>query len=274
MFENWGASSIKKRFQCAPDAFFQAVLQLAGARFFGRAVLTYESGSTRGFAHGRTETIRGATMEAQAAGEAMRRFQESCAASDEEVAEAAKALLQAVRVSCAAHKQVTARAMRGQGVDRHLLALRVLDQLHVDRPGSSPEEQLSALWRSPAWMLEYELSTSQTPLVQEFRAALPDTTCLALGGGFGPSCAGGVGVSYFLLDKFLYFHCSSNRTADSMAVCGAPAIRTCDISAPEGSPMAHAKAFSDAVTAVLLDLEHACRLARPGVWPGKRLSKL
>lgn len=283
-FERWGSSAIKQRFRCAPDAFFQGVLQMAGARFFGRAVLTYESGSTRAFAHGRTETIRGATMEAQAACEAMARFCEvlpassqdehavDAAGADDEVAEVAASLLEALSASCTAHKAVTGRAMRGQGVDRHMLALRVLDQLRVD--SASEPTELSALWRSPAWMLEYELSTSQTPLVQEFRAALPDTSCLSLGGGFGPSCPGGVGVSYFLLDKFLYYHCSSSRTADAEAECGAPGARIGDVVAAQGSPMAHARAFARCVTAVLLDLERACRVARPQLWRAQRTAKL
>lgn len=259
LWEGWGSDAIKKRFQCAPDAFVQAALQAASFRFFGRAVLTYESASTRAFAHGRTETIRSATLEAQALAELLQGEGEG---EGEGGAADPGAVLAALRLACEAHRERTRSAMRGAGVDRHMLALRVADAVAAgDDVGA-----VSPLWRSPGWMLEYELSTSQTPLVQEHWESLTSSDVLALGGGFGPSCAGGVGVSYFIIDRFLYFHVSSSRSADSPAACGAPEVEVGGLRAPAGSPLAHAHAFGRELRLVLGRLQAASSAVNPAAW--------
>jgi carnitine O-acetyltransferase len=55
----------------SPDSFIQQALQLAWFRDQGYVSATYESASTRGFLHGRTETIRSVTSESRAFVKAM-----------------------------------------------------------------------------------------------------------------------------------------------------------------------------------------------------------
>ena len=55
----------------SPDSFIQQALQLAWYRDQGYVTATYESASTRGFLHGRTETIRSVTSESRAFVKAM-----------------------------------------------------------------------------------------------------------------------------------------------------------------------------------------------------------
>jgi hypothetical protein len=50
----------------SPDSFIQQALQLAWYRDQGYVTATYESASTRGFLHGRTETIRSVTSDSRA----------------------------------------------------------------------------------------------------------------------------------------------------------------------------------------------------------------
>jgi carnitine O-palmitoyltransferase 2 len=53
-----------KRSKLSPDGLMQMVMQLAHYRVHKHTPSTYESASTAGFKHGRTETIRSATPEA------------------------------------------------------------------------------------------------------------------------------------------------------------------------------------------------------------------
>lgn len=55
----------------SPDSFIQQALQLAWYKDQGYVTATYESASTRGFLHGRTETIRSVTAESRAFVKAM-----------------------------------------------------------------------------------------------------------------------------------------------------------------------------------------------------------
>ncbi|OLY81656.1 Carnitine O-acetyltransferase, mitochondrial, partial [Smittium mucronatum] len=56
-FDAFGKNAVKK-LRVSPDAFAQMAVQLAYYRLFDQFVATYESASTRSFAHGRTETAR------------------------------------------------------------------------------------------------------------------------------------------------------------------------------------------------------------------------
>ena len=62
-----------KRSNLSPDGTMQMVLQLAHQRMHGYTPSTYESASMAAFKHGRTETIRSATIEAN---EFVARFQD------------------------------------------------------------------------------------------------------------------------------------------------------------------------------------------------------
>lgn len=60
--------------------------------------------------------------------------------------------------------------------------------------GESP-----AIFNDKAWKLDFRLSTSQTPVQR------------GPGGGFGPVCAEGYGLSYIVKEENLFFHISSWR---------------------------------------------------------------
>lgn len=85
-----------------PDTFVQMGIQLAGFRLWGRAVPTYESGHTRMFVQGRTETIRTVTNEVKAWLEATRN-------------EPDKVVFEKLKQAMARHKELSIAALTGQG---------------------------------------------------------------------------------------------------------------------------------------------------------------
>ncbi len=89
--------------------------QLAHYRMYGHSASTYESASTAGFRHGRTETIRSATSDSDAF---CRTFCDPAAS----VADLRAALEKAV----ATHGALTKDALTGKGWDRQLYALQKL----------------------------------------------------------------------------------------------------------------------------------------------------
>lgn len=87
-----------------PDIFVQMAIQLAGLKLYGEWVPTYESGHTRMFLHGRTETIRSVTAEVAAWLQAVK---DNAPRSD---------IYNKLNVAMAKHKDITMEALMGQGV--------------------------------------------------------------------------------------------------------------------------------------------------------------
>lgn len=156
-----------KRHKLSPDAFFQVALQLAYYRLHGHTCATYETGHTRLFALGRTETIRSASSASADFTKAM----DSPASSPQQRA----ALF---RVAVGAHSAYTKEAMEGGGVDRHLLGLRL-----IAREKSLP---LPALFHDPLYArsTHWRLSTSTVPMAHNCFPA------------FGPVIPDGYGLCY------------------------------------------------------------------------------
>ncbi|KAL8597550.1 hypothetical protein ACOMHN_033421 [Nucella lapillus] len=127
-FDQFGKGFIK-RCRLSPDAFIQMALQLTFYRLHKRPCATYETASLRRFQLGRTETIRSCSLDSHTFCQAM---------ENTSLAETSKAALlhQAVK----AHRKYTEEAISGQGVDRHLLGLKLAavecgqatTQLHQD----------------------------------------------------------------------------------------------------------------------------------------------
>lgn len=169
-FERWGVDAIKQ-WGLSPDGTVQAALQLANFNTNGgRTVSTYESASTAHFSAGRTETIRSASAQSAAFVRA--------AANGASPAEQ----LSLLRASTERHSELAREAASGQGIDRHLYALRCL--------GPS-----AALFTDPTYtaVTSNELSTSTLTDPYSRQAA------------FGPVHAGGYGVSYHLPKTDLRF---------------------------------------------------------------------
>ncbi|KAJ2085403.1 hypothetical protein IW138_006354 [Coemansia sp. RSA 986] len=132
-FEGYGSSWIKRAAKVSPDAFVQMALQLTYHRIHGEFAPVYETASTRQFLHGRTETVRSLTSEAADFVDTM----ESAASS---VADKYDALIRA----SARHQKLLREASAGQGIDRHILGLRMaylrLDPLPEEPPMSDEEK--------------------------------------------------------------------------------------------------------------------------------------
>ena len=112
-----------KRLKLHPDFFMQMAIQLAYHRMHGQFVATYETGHTRAFFHGRTDTVRTLSTESVAWVRAMQ---------DAGVPPAEK--LAALRAACDAHSEQVQRVLTGQGIDRHLLGLYIAAHLRGSEP--------------------------------------------------------------------------------------------------------------------------------------------
>ncbi|KAJ2603766.1 hypothetical protein EV177_006616, partial [Coemansia sp. RSA 1804] len=126
-FEGYGSNWIKRVAKISPDAFVQMALQLTYYRIHGELAPVYETASTRQFLHGRTETVRSLTSEAADFVEVM----ESGASS---TADKYDALVKAA----AKHQMLLREASAGEGVDRHILGLRMAYQRLEPLPSKSP----------------------------------------------------------------------------------------------------------------------------------------
>ncbi|XP_032997589.1 carnitine O-acetyltransferase-like isoform X1 [Lacerta agilis] len=103
-----------KRLRLSPDSVLQVALQLAYYRAHGELCATAESASLRRFHRGRTETIRSTTSAALA-------FVRAMADDDCQAPERLSLLKKAVEV----HSTLTEQALAGQGIDRHLLGMKL-----------------------------------------------------------------------------------------------------------------------------------------------------
>eukprot|EP00050_Salpingoeca_kvevrii_P014973 m.42369 g.42369 ORF g.42369 m.42369 type:complete len:621 (-) comp6090_c0_seq2:3152-5014(-) len=123
-FDGYGKNFFK-RLGLSPDACFQVVLQLAYHKMHGIPCATYETGQTRIFWGGRTETIRSCTTASAA----------FCDATDNR-AESPAHRQRLFREAVETHMSLTREACEGQGVDRHLLGLRRCAEEHgIDTQG-------------------------------------------------------------------------------------------------------------------------------------------
>ncbi|XP_014859790.1 PREDICTED: carnitine O-palmitoyltransferase 2, mitochondrial [Poecilia mexicana] len=174
-FKKGGKEQLKKS-KLSPDAIAQLSFQMAFLRQYGQTVATYESCSTAAFKHGRTETIRPATVHTRRCSHAFVR--EPCKHSVEE--------LRAMLNECSKyHGQLTKEAAMGQGFDRHLFALRYL--------ANSKGQSLPSLYTDPAYgAINHNIlstSTLTSPAVSL--------------GGFAPVVPDGFGVGYGVHDNWI-----------------------------------------------------------------------
>lgn len=137
-----------KRLGFSPDSYLQMAIQLAYTRLHGCARPTYESSMTRKFLHGRTETCRSLSSESVAWCRAMIDRKQQHQPKD------TNRCAELFRSAVTKHTKLVKEAVEGQGVDRHLLGLRmVLD----------PQEKKPLLFEDPAYSYSshWYLSTSQ-----------------------------------------------------------------------------------------------------------------
>ncbi|KAI9478378.1 MAG: acyltransferase ChoActase/COT/CPT [Benjaminiella poitrasii] len=177
-YQSFGKNLIKK-FKSSPDGFAQMAIQLAYYKMFGVSRPTYESGQTRKFQRGRTETSRTVSDETVAFVKVM----EDPHASNE-------AKINAFRTALKAQGQYMATAVNAHGVDRHLFGLK---------NSLKPNEETPALFKDPAYAYSshWYLSTSQ--LTSEHFD----------GYGWGQVVNDGFGVAYMIKNNALQFNIAS-----------------------------------------------------------------
>lgn len=180
-FERGGKEFLKKQ-KLSPDAVAQLAFQMAFLRQYGQTVATYESCSTAAFKHGRTETIRPASVFTKRCSEAFVR----------EPSQHSMGELQHMMAECSRyHGQLAKEAAMGQGFDRHLFALRYLA---TARGITLPE-----LYLDPAYQqINHNIlstSTLNSPAVRV--------------GGFAPVVPDGFGIAYAVHDDWIGCNVSS-----------------------------------------------------------------
>ncbi|CAN9500777.1 unnamed protein product [Ophioblennius macclurei] len=180
-FKRGGKNQIKKN-NLSPDAVAQLAFQMSFLRQYGQTVATYESCSTAAFKHGRTETIRPATVHTKRCAHAF--VNEPGKHSVEQ--------LRAMITECSKyHGQLTKEAAMGQGFDRHLFAMRYLS--------ASKGQALHSLFTDPAYAAINHNILSTSTLT---------SPAVSLG-GFAPVVPDGFGVGYGLHDDWIGCNVSS-----------------------------------------------------------------
>ncbi|KAJ1859767.1 hypothetical protein LPJ73_001700 [Coemansia sp. RSA 2703] len=190
-FENYGSNWVKRVAKVSPDAFAQLALQLTYYRIHGKFASVYETASTRQFLHGRTETVRSLSSESA---DFMRIMCDRASSSIDKY----EALVRASKK----HQILLRDASAGNGIDRHILGLRMayhrLDPLPGEKPLTDQEkEAIENFFNDPilAKSTNFQLSTSGL-----FPAYYLTHT------GFGcVSAERGYGVNYIIEPKRIKF---------------------------------------------------------------------
>nr|XP_046248578.1 carnitine O-palmitoyltransferase 2, mitochondrial [Scatophagus argus] len=177
-----GGKELLKKNKLSPDAIAQLAFQMGFLRQYGQTAATYESCSTAAFKHGRTETIRPATIHTKRCSHAF------VCQPDKHSVEQLKAMLN----ECSKyHGQLTKEAAMGQGFDRHLFALRYL--------AASKGQALDSLYTDPAYAAINHNILSTSTLT---------SPAVSLG-GFAPVVPDGFGVGYGVHDDWIGCNVSS-----------------------------------------------------------------
>uniref|UniRef100_A0A0K0F2F2 Carnitine O-palmitoyltransferase 2, mitochondrial (inferred by orthology to a human protein) n=1 Tax=Strongyloides venezuelensis TaxID=75913 RepID=A0A0K0F2F2_STRVS len=156
--------NLLKKCKVSPDSIMQLAIQLAYYKTYKQFVPTYESSSTAAFLKGRTECVRSATLQTKEAVLAINQGKSN--------------ILQLIRNASAVHYNLCKEAAMGQGVDRHLLGLKIMAEKY-NKPIPEFYENDTV-----KYMNHYVLSTS----------TLSSDTIIF--GGFGPVVPDGFGIGY------------------------------------------------------------------------------
>lgn len=188
-----------KRSALSPDGVMQMLLQVAHARAHGYTPSTYESASTAGFKHGRTEVIRSATPEAVAM---VKHFLDASKGHGDGLI----ARYEALSAATGKHRKITVDALMGKGVDRHLFALHKWSERLNIAPTPS-------IFTDPGYAIFKDIRLSTSTLASP---ALE-------GGGFGPVSRTSYGVGYGIEERGAHFHIMNykKQTTNSEVFAGA-----------------------------------------------------
>eukprot|EP00980_Cylindrotheca_fusiformis_P026451 scaffold16189_cov125-Cylindrotheca_fusiformis.AAC.7 len=184
-FHGYGSEFMKASGH-SPDAFVQAVIQLATFRLFGEQVGTYEATQVRPFLHGRTETTRSVSLESEAFIKTMGPVPKW----DEDDSTTRRNKLDLFRKSTAAHSQYTRIAAEAKGIDRHFFGLSML--LETD-------EMIPRLFEDPIFNYSKRWRVSTSHLTH------PNF----VNWGFGQVVPDGVGIAYSIHPRSCVFNISA-----------------------------------------------------------------
>lgn len=200
----WGKKEAKNVWKMSPDAFCQIAFHLAYFRLHGKVAPTYESCSTAAFWHGRTETIRSATNEMSALVHALPAVITAASSPSVLSTEQKEKFAAMVRAAATRHVQLAKEAAQGQGVDRHLLALKEIVKSEKDSAGL--EFFNDTLYEyGGTWLLS--TSNVSQPFMDWFN--------------FGPVTGDGYGIGYNILEEEIHIgvsclSASSQANTESM----------------------------------------------------------
>jgi carnitine O-acetyltransferase len=177
-YKSFGKNVIKK-FKCSPDGFVQMAIQLGYYKMFGVSRPTYESGQTRKFQRGRTETCRSVSTESIAFVKAM---EDTSLTNEQKIATFRNALK--------SQGAFMAGAVNNRGVDRHMFGLK--NSLKADE--AKPD-----LFVDPAFAHSCHWFISTSQLSSEHFD----------GYGWGQVADDGFGCAYMIKNNALQFNCAS-----------------------------------------------------------------
>ncbi|KAG5456996.1 MAG: Choline/Carnitine o-acyltransferase-domain-containing protein, partial [Olpidium bornovanus] len=209
-YRGYGKEYIKT-LKVSPDSFCQMAIQLAWYKMRGTWVSTYESAGMRGFGWGRTETCRTVSDES---------VEFVIAMESTDLPAETKARL--ARRAIGAQSAYMASCLKGCGIDRHLLGLRL---------SLLPTEPTPSIFVDPAYALSshWTLSTSQIP--SDFFE----------GYGWSEVVPDGFGVAYMVKGNSLRFNVTGliGPSAKAPAVVGSkPRARVRQAGIPGGGAYA------------------------------------
>ncbi|XP_037828590.1 LOW QUALITY PROTEIN: carnitine O-acetyltransferase-like [Lucilia sericata] len=183
-YKGYGKDFLKKQ-KLSPDSFVQMALQYAFYKLHQCAGAQYETAHLRIYYGGRTETIRSCSNESMAFAKSM--MDAKC--SDE-------LRVDLLRKAVNAHREYTTMALQGQGVDRHLLGLKLM-ALENNKP-------IPKFYQSPGFVksAHYRVSTSQV--------ASPNEAFMC----YGPLTHDGYGCCYNPRNSDIFLACSAWKSND------------------------------------------------------------
>ena len=172
-----------KSYNLSNDSIVQLAIQLTYYKLHGEPTACYESISTRRFYDGRTDTLRSTTNESTRLVKALLSPTST------------ESRLHLLREHAQKHEENSRQAFNGQGIDRHLLGLKLIANQENLQPEFFSDPPFSKSTR-------YRMSTSQVPN--------PLLSCLA----FGPVVEDGYGVCYNPHGAFINFSFTSYTTCE------------------------------------------------------------
>eukprot|EP01012_Entosiphon_sulcatum_P069262 TRINITY_DN9996_c0_g1_i1.p1 TRINITY_DN9996_c0_g1~~TRINITY_DN9996_c0_g1_i1.p1 ORF type:complete len:752 (-),score=103.44 TRINITY_DN9996_c0_g1_i1:100-2355(-) len=211
-FARFGGAWIKDT-NMSPDAFVQVAIQLAHWKLFGYMAPIYEAASTRAFLHGRTECVRGCTIEAK----------NFCEATTQPLLreDGSSTQYDLLKRAVQAHVDYMKKCKEGHGVDRHLLGLRMIHEQTILGSAHGPSMALST--ESPVTLTKAKsFSGTVRPAIFEdplyarsshWKLSTSHCGCPSLSlFGFGPVVIDGFGIGYMIKNEVISFNVTSKHT--------------------------------------------------------------